>query len=127
MAEQPNPARTGKPLIESDRVDGTEVYGADGAHIGEIKRMMIDKESGKAAYCVMSFGGFLGLREKEHTIPWNKLTYDSGLGGFRTDITEDQLKEAPDFYRKSDFDWSNRLREQELHDYWMATPYWALG
>jgi PRC-barrel domain len=80
---------TGKPLIESDRVEGTTVYDPRGNNIGSIKRLMIDKLSGKVAYAVMSFGGFLGIGEEEHTVPWNKLTYDTSLGGFRTDITEE--------------------------------------
>lgn len=115
---------TGKPLIESDRVDGTAVYGPNGDHIGSIKRMMIDKLSGKVAYAVMSFGGFLGMGTEEHAVPWGNLTYDPSLGGFRTPITEDQLKRAPTFYREKDYNWSDRDREKELHDYWGARPYW---
>jgi len=49
---------------------------------------MIEKISGRVAYAVMSFGGFLGMGTEEHAIPWNKLTYDTRLGGYRTDITE---------------------------------------
>jgi sporulation protein YlmC with PRC-barrel domain len=64
---------TGKPLIESDRVEGTAVYDPQGKHLGSIKRLMIEKISGKVAYAVMSFGGFLGMGEDEHTIPWSKL------------------------------------------------------
>ena len=90
---------TGKPLIESDRVEGTAVYDPQGDHIGSIKRLMIEKISGKVSYAVMSFGGFLGMGEDEHTIPWGKLTYDTSLGGYRTDITEEQLRGAPTFYR----------------------------
>jgi hypothetical protein len=48
---------TGKPLIESDRVERTAVYDLQGNHLGSIKRMMIEKISGKVAYAVMSFGG----------------------------------------------------------------------
>ncbi len=116
---------TGKPLIESDRVDGTSVYDPNGESIGSVKRMMIDKLSGKVAYVTLSFGGFLGMGEEEHSLPWSKLTYDTSLGGFRTDVTEDQLKKAPNFYRASNYDWSNRSHERELHDYWKATPYWG--
>jgi hypothetical protein len=116
---------TGKPLIESDRVEGTYVYGPNGNHIGTIKRLMIEKISGKVAYAVMSFGGFLGLGADEHTIPWSKLNYDTSLGGYRTDITEDQLQGAPTFYRDRDYDWSDRGRERELHDYWRTPPYWG--
>lgn len=117
--------RTGKPLIESDRVEGTTVYSPDGTDIGSIKRLMIDKVSGKVAYAVMSFGGFMGMGGDEHTIPWSKLNYDTSLGGYRTDITETQLRGAPAFSRERDYDWSDRERERELHDYWRAPFYWG--
>jgi hypothetical protein len=116
--------RTGKPLIESDRVEGTTVYDPQGNNIGSIKRLMIEKISGRVAYAVMSFGGFLGIGAEEHSIPWNKLTYDTSLGGYRTDITEQQLRGAPDFSRDRDYDWTDRNRERELHTHYGARPYW---
>ena len=116
---------TGKSLIESDRVEGTTVYDPSGEKIGSIKRLMIEKISGKVAYAVMSFGGFLGLGEEEHTIPWNKLDYDTNLGGYRTDITAQQLRGAPTFYRERDYEWGDRTRERELHDYWRTPYYWS--
>lgn len=120
-------AMTGKPLIESDRVEGTTVYDLRGNDLGSIKRLMIEKMSGKVAYAVMSFGGFLGMGEEEHTIPWNKLTYDTSLGGYRTDISEDELRGAPTFYREGDeYNWNDRDRERELHDYWRAPYYWGI-
>jgi hypothetical protein len=115
---------TGKPLIESDRVEGTNVYDRAGNKIGDIKRLMIEKWSGKIPYAVMSFGGFLGIGEDEYTIPWNKLEYDTSLEGYRTDITEQQLKGAPAFSREREYDWADRARERELHDYWAAPYYW---
>src|SRR5919106_5360684 len=90
---------TGKPLIESDRVEGTTVYDPNGNNVGSIKRLMIEKLSGRVAYAVLSFGGFLGIGEEEHAVPWNKLTYDTNLGGYRTDVTENQLRGAPTFWR----------------------------
>jgi PRC-barrel domain len=115
---------TGKPLIESDRVEGATVYDPQGNNIGSIKRLMIEKISGRVAYAVMSFGGFLGIGEEEHSIPWDKLTYDTSLGGYRTDITEEQLRGAPAFSRDRNYDWSNREKERELHDYWGSRYYW---
>ena len=50
-------------LIGSDKVEGTHVYNSRGDHLGQIERVMIDKRSGKVAYAVMSFGGFLGMGE----------------------------------------------------------------
>ena len=85
MAQQSGSSvMTGKPLIESDRVEGTTVYDPGGNNIGSIKRLMIEKVSGRVAYAVMSFGGFLGLGAEEHAVPWKKLNYDTSLGGYRT-------------------------------------------
>jgi hypothetical protein len=113
-------------VIESDRVEGTSVYGADSQHIGSIQRLMIDKRSGQVAYAVMTFGGFLGMGEDSYTIPWGKLTYDTDLGGYRTDITSDQLKGAPTFGRDDETAWNDRDRERGLHDYYGVSPYWGL-
>ena len=104
---------TGKPLIESDRVEGTTVYDPAGNNIGSIKRLMIEKLSGRVAYSVMSFGGFLGMGSEEHPIPWSKLTYDTCLGGYRTDVTENQLRGT-----------GTRNREKQLHDHYGVPYYW---
>jgi hypothetical protein len=69
---------------------------------------------------------FLGMGSEEHTIPWSKLTYDTSLGGYRTDITESQLRGAPAFSRGQDWDWNDRSREQELHDHYRAPYYWGV-
>ena len=70
MAQTDAPGQmTGKPLIESDRVEGTTVYDPDGNNIGSIKRLMIEKISGKVAYAVMSFGGFLGWVRRSTPFP----------------------------------------------------------
>ena len=115
-----------KSLIESDRVEGTSVYGSDNSHIGSIKRLMIDKQSGQVAYAVMSFGGFLGLGEESYTVPWSKLTYSTDLGGYSTDISPESVKGAPDFYRDKDYAWGDRDQERRLHDYYGVSPYWGL-
>ena len=53
-------------LIGSDKVEGTTVYGGDDQKIGSVQRIMIDKVSGKVAYAVISFGGFLGMGEDHY-------------------------------------------------------------
>ena len=83
--------------ISSEDIHGTEVYGSDGRNIGEIDHLIIDKLSGRVAYAVMSFGGFMGLGHSHYPIPWGALTYDKSLGGFRTNVTEQQLRDAPEF------------------------------
>ncbi len=110
-------------LIGSDKVEGTAVYGADGRKIGTLQRVMIDKISGKVAYAVVSFGGFLGVGEDYYPLPWASLKYDTSLGGYRIGITEDQLKGAPKFNRNTDWDWSDRSRDKAVYDYY-GTSLW---
>jgi hypothetical protein len=110
-------------LIGSDKVEGTAVYGADDRKIGTVQRVMIDKISGKIAYAVVSFGGFLGMGEEYYPMPWSKLDYDTELGGYRVDITEDQLRGAPKFSQSTDWDWSNRTNDERVYKYYNE-PLW---
>ena len=110
-----------KPVIESDRVEGTAVFDPQGHRIGTIKRLLIEKVSGRVVYVDVTFGGFLGVGVHHHTIPWEKLAYDKQLEGYRTDITEEQVRGAPAFYG-DDQVWPDRKREQEMWDYWRDLP-----
>lgn len=117
--------RSGKPLIESDRVEGTAVYDLNGQQIGKIKRLMIGKVSGRAIYAIMEFGGLLGIGTDEYAIPWSKLEYDTKLEGYNIDITKEQLTNAPEFSRNPNYDWSDQQSERDLHDYYEVTYYWS--
>ena len=68
-------------LISAEKVQGTPVYNAQGEKLGTIEDVMIDKITGKVAYAILSMGGFLGIGERHHPLPWNVLTYDEELGG----------------------------------------------
>jgi hypothetical protein len=68
-------------LISSDKVEGTAVYNRQGEKLGSIYTLMIDKISGKVVYAVMSFGGFLGIGDRYHPLPWSVLKYDTRQGG----------------------------------------------
>jgi len=109
------------PVIESDRVEGTAVFDPHGTQIGTIRRLLIEKVSGRVLYVDVTFGGFLGLGVHHHTIPWDKLSYDKELEGYRTDVTESQVQGAPAFYG-DDRVWPDRRREQEMRDYWHDIP-----
>jgi len=84
-------------LISAEKVIGTSVYNAKGDDLGTIHDLMIDKREGSVAYAVMSFGGFLGIGEKYHPLPWDVLTYDESKGGYNIDLTEEQLRSAPSY------------------------------
>jgi hypothetical protein len=104
-------------LISSDKVEGTAVRRPNGEKVGEIARLMIDKQSGKVAFAVMSFGGFLGLGEDFYPVPWEKLNYNPALDAYEIDIDKDQLTAAPKFTDDAAFDWS-RAEGRRVNDYY---------
>ena len=111
-------------LIGSDKVEGTNVYGADESKIGEIDRVMIDKITGKVAYAVMSFGGFLGMGEDYYPVPWPMLKYDTNLGGYRVGLTRDLLDKAPRYKSENDWNWT-RENDARVYQYYKVQPYWG--
>ncbi|ABE64748.1 PRC-barrel (plasmid) [Nitrobacter hamburgensis X14] len=103
-------------LLTSDKESGKAVYGAENKKIGSIEHVMIDETSGKIAYAVLSFGGFLGIGNDHYPVPWKVLRYDSELGGYRSDISGNRLKGAPKHGTETVFDWNARYAE--LDDYY---------
>lgn len=84
-------------VISSDKVEGTSVYNNTGDKLGSIDDLMIDKTSGKVAYAVMEFGGFLGMGTDRYPIPWNMLKYDTSLDGYRVPLDKSKLESAPKY------------------------------
>ncbi|MBR0657586.1 PRC-barrel domain containing protein [Roseomonas arctica] len=97
-------------LISSDRVEGTSVYNTAGDKLGSIHTLMIEKTSGHVSYAVMSFGGFLGLGESYHPLPWNQLHYSTEHDGYVVALTEEQLKGGPRYETANESDWSRDNR-----------------
>src|ERR1700756_1787697 len=88
-------------LISSENVEGTNVYDPNGNKIGSIDHLMIDRVSGHVRYVVMSFGGFMGLGHSHYPLPWNAIKYEPARAGYITNVTENQLKDAPEFSDKN--------------------------
>ncbi len=111
-------------LIAADKVEGTKVCNAQGDKLGSIENVMIDKLSGKVAYAVMSFGGFLGMGEKRHALPWSVLTYDTNQDGYVVNLDKKTLETAPTYEPGQVVDWNDRAWGQRLHEHYRADPYW---
>jgi sporulation protein YlmC with PRC-barrel domain len=108
-------------LISSEDVKGTSVFATDGTQVGDISHLLIDKVSGRVAYVLIRFGGFLGLGHSQYPVPWPALKYDVNLAGYVTGITEQQLSDAPAFGEEV---WGNRSREAAVHKHYGVANYW---
>ena len=114
---------TPKNLIAAERVNGTDVYNLQGDKLGTVEDIMIDKVSGRAIYAVMSFGGFLGIGEKHHPLPWSTLKYDERQGGYVVALDKKILEGAPTFDDAEDFRWTPAYGRQ-VDNYYNVPTYW---
>jgi hypothetical protein len=110
-------------LIAADKVKGTNVYNRAGEKLGSVDDIMIDKVSGRAIYAVMSFGGFLGMGEKYHPLPWATLKYDAQKGGYVVNLDKKQLEGAPTYDRGSEFEWTPDYG-RSVDSYYKVPSYW---
>jgi sporulation protein YlmC with PRC-barrel domain len=109
-------------LIAAERVNGTNVYNPAGEKLGSVEDIMLDKVSGRAIYAIMSFGGFLGMGEKHHPLPWSSLKYDTGKEGYVVDLDKKKLEGAPS-YDDRDFRWTPDYGRQ-VDKYYGVPTYW---
>jgi sporulation protein YlmC with PRC-barrel domain len=112
--------------IRAKKVLGTNVNDPSGKKIGQIEDVILDKTSNSIMFAVVGFGGFLGMAEKYHPIPWSSLDYDPGDGAYVVSYTKEQLQAAPsgsiDELTSGD---GMQLRDR-TYDYYKAPRYWEM-
>lgn len=107
-------------LISADKVEGTSVYNAEGDKLGTLDDIMIDKRTGRVAYAVMSFGGFLGMGERHHPLPWSVLTYDTDRNGYVVPLSKDVLTKAPTYADSEVPKWDDPTWNERVYNYYNA-------
>jgi sporulation protein YlmC with PRC-barrel domain len=81
--------------IRASRVIGTDVKDTQGEVIGKVEDLILDKTENAIMFAVVGFGGFLGMGEKFHPLPWSALDFDPELDAYVVPFSKDQLKAAP--------------------------------
>ena len=108
-------------LISSEKVRGTRVHGSDQRSLGHVDHLMIDKRSGRVSYAVIAFGGVLGIGERLHPLPWEALSYDPALDGYRAAITREDIEGAPHSLAEAER-WSDPKWRRRIHEHFGKTP-----
>jgi hypothetical protein len=89
------PAAETRSLVPAETVQGAAIYNTDGDNLGSIDDIVIDRNTGNVAYAIMSFGGFLGHRNRYFPLAWSSLKYDTSLRGYVVHLQRAQLEAAP--------------------------------
>lgn len=110
--------------ITAKKVIGTAVKDATGNKIGQIEDVVLDKQSNNIMFAVVGFGGFLGVAEKYHPIPWSSLDYDEDENGYVVSYSKDQLKAAPADSIEALTKGDGFVYRDRAYDYYQAPRYW---
>jgi sporulation protein YlmC with PRC-barrel domain len=113
--------------LSASTLSGDNVVNDRGEDIGKINEIMIDIPSGRVAYAVLSFGGFLGMGDKLFAIPWSRLTVDEDRKVFVLDLDKATLERAPGFDKEHWPDMADPSWGAAIHTYYGSEPYWDQG
>ena len=116
-----NTGRLASRVLSASTLNGDDVYNPKGEKLGSIKELMLDIENGKVCYAVLSFGGFLSLREKLVAVPWSALTVDTNNKRFVMDADEERLKKAPGFDADKWPNMADSTWEKSVHAFYGTT------
>jgi hypothetical protein len=113
-------------LIRGNMFIGADVENPQGQNLGDIKDIVIDRASGRIAYAVVSFGGFLGMGEKLFAVPWGAFSQPKAdKQTFVLDVDKDRLKNAPGFDAHNWPQMASREWVTSLYSYYNVPPYWT--
>jgi sporulation protein YlmC with PRC-barrel domain len=106
---------------------GHKVVNKNAEDLGKIEDYMLDLETGRMAYAVLSFGGFLGMGEKLFAIPWSAFNVQLFENDLRIVLNVDKeiLTKAQGF-DKSQLPLSYS-QLSSVYTYYGYKPYWQTG
>jgi len=110
--------------VKASSIIGTDVVNAKGDNLGDVKEVVIDPRTGRVAYAVVSFGGFLSMGEKLFAIPFSALDYDAEKNEYVLDVSKERLEAAPGFDADNWPAMSDEKWNRDVYKYYQRSPYW---
>lgn len=112
-------------VLGASTLTGDPVKNLAGEDLGTIEEIMIDLSSGRVGYCVVSFGGFLGVGSKLFAVPWSAMRVDTEDQSFVLDVSRERMKEAPGFDKDNWPDMTDREWGNRIFGFYSVPPYWS--
>ena len=103
---------------------GNGVRNRQDEDLGRVEDLMMDLETGRVAYAVLSYGGFLGVGNKLFAVPWSALTLDSTRHVFVLDVSKERLEEAPGFDKDHWPDVRDPEARERIFGFYGVAPDW---
>jgi sporulation protein YlmC with PRC-barrel domain len=106
------------PMMGIRTLIGEEVYDNNDEYLGDIKEIMLEMDTGKAAYAMLSFGDFIGMHEHLYAVPWDALKLDTVNERFMLSFGKERLKDAPAFHKDDWPDMSDNVWASVVRGYY---------
>jgi len=84
-------------LIRASDLLGYRVYDQQDEELGTVHDMIVGQRNEDLAYAVLSVGGFLGIGDKLHLVPWWAFTFDQTDSRLFLSVDPQVLKDAPTY------------------------------
>ena len=124
MAAGRREARSSYTAEEKRSILGAKVVNAEREDPGTIEDLVIDLTDNRIAYAILSFGGFLGVGDKNFAIPWEALSFDLSAKTAVLKIDKDRMTNAPGFDKDNWPDMADATWGKEVHSHYGYKPYW---
>ncbi len=102
-----------KHIVTSDKIIGVKVKNLADEKLGEIDKLVIDRENGQVCYAAVGIGGFLGIREKHIAVAWHALIYDTTQKCFILNADKSKLQSAKGI-EEGWSDWANEAWAEDI-------------
>lgn len=112
-------------VLSASTLKGDDVVNAKDEKLGTIEELMIDLNSGRIAYAVLSFGGFMGMGDKLFAIPWSALKVDTSNKRLVLNVNKETLEKAPGFDKDKWPDMADQAWGSTISSYYGTKPFWG--
>lgn len=115
--------------MRASKVIGADVENANGEDIGEIKDMVVDTQSERVRYVVLSHGGILGIGDKLFAYPMSMVKSTRGDDDkYVMNVDKERLENAPGFDKDAWPDFADAKYTSEIDRYYgLESPTRAEG
>jgi sporulation protein YlmC with PRC-barrel domain len=121
--KQTESSRKFRRVLSASTLKGDAVRNSAGEDLGKVDELMIDVPTGRVAYAVLSFGGFLRMGNKLFAVPWSALRVDEDEKCFILDVDKRTLETAPGFDKDDWPDMADTAWSTQVYRHYGATPY----
>ena len=100
-------------LMSANSMTGQALFDRNGDKLGVIKELFLDRRTGQVEFVLGATGGFLGVGEKFHPLPWSLLSFNPAPEGYVAAVGKDEIRAAPAYDRdqltSAHYGWSEQV------------------